>query len=145
MCDPSRLRGPIRVYRRRDRGIPPGSEARVVRSLERKAIRLTRAPGRPGAFSPEISAWIEGVIAERFRSNNPVTYGEPLGVFEYHFSIVMSADTLRHRLRNIESVTSLLGIPMETERVAVDRAALAEEMDPGWESVEGSVRSPGKT
>jgi hypothetical protein len=33
---------------------------------------------------------------------------------------------VRHRLRNIESVKSLLGIPTEPERVAVEPAALAE-------------------
>jgi hypothetical protein len=55
-----------------------------------------------------------------------LTYAELLDVLQYHFSIVISADTLRHRLRNIESVKSRLGIPMEAERAAVDSAALAE-------------------
>jgi hypothetical protein len=103
-----------------------GLNPEVVQSQERKAIRPPRAPSRPRAFSPEFSAWIEGPVAERFQSNNPLTYAELLDVLQYHFSIVISADTLRHRLRNIESVKPLLGIPTEAERVAVDPAALAE-------------------
>jgi hypothetical protein len=98
----------------------------VVQSQEQKATRPKRSPGRPGALIPEISAWIEGLVAERFQLNNPLTYAELLDVLEYHFSIVSSADTLRHRLRIIESVKSLLGSPTEAERVAVDLAALAE-------------------
>jgi hypothetical protein len=39
---------------------------------------------------------------------------------------VSASNRLRHRIRNIESVKSLLGIPTEAERVAVDRATPAE-------------------
>jgi hypothetical protein len=56
--------------------------------------RPTRAPGRPGDFSSEISAWIEGLVAERFQSNDPLTYPELLDALQYHFSIVIGADTL---------------------------------------------------
>jgi hypothetical protein len=103
-----------------------GLTAGVVTSQERKASRPTRAPDRPGSFSPEISAWIAGQVAERFQWNNPISYPELLDVLQYHFRIVISADTLRHRIRNIDSVKSLLGIPTEAERVAVDCATLAE-------------------
>jgi hypothetical protein len=40
--------------------------------------------------------------------------------------MVINADTLRHRMRNIDSVKSLLGIPTEAERAPVDHATLAE-------------------
>jgi hypothetical protein len=103
-----------------------GVTAGVVASQERKASRPTRAPDRPGFFSPEIPAWIAGQVAERFQSNDPLSYSELLDVLQYHFGIVISADTLRHRIRNIESVKSLVGIPTEAERVGVDGATLTE-------------------
>jgi hypothetical protein len=55
-----------------------------------------------------------------------LSYPELLDVFQDHFTIVIIADTLSHRPRNIESVKSLLVIPTEAERIAVDRTALAE-------------------
>jgi hypothetical protein len=103
-----------------------GLTAAVVASQERKASRPTPAPGRSGFFSPEISAWIASQVAERFQSNNLLSNPELLDALQYHFGIVISADTLRHRIRSIKSVKSLLGIPTEAERVSVDGATLAE-------------------
>jgi hypothetical protein len=98
-----------------------GMTAAVVASQERKANRPTRTPGRLGFFSPEISAWIGGQAAERFQSNNRLSYPRLLDALQYDFGIVISAAALRYRIRNIESVKSLLGIPTEAERVAVPR------------------------
>jgi hypothetical protein len=55
-----------------------------------------------------------------------MSYPELLDALQYHFGVVISADTLRHRIRNIESVKSLLDIPSQAERLAVDRARLAD-------------------
>jgi hypothetical protein len=52
--------------------------AEVIASQERKASRPTRAPSRPSFFIPEISAWIAGQVAERFKSHNPLSYPELL-------------------------------------------------------------------
>jgi L-lysine 2,3-aminomutase len=39
---------------------------------------------------------------------------------------VLSLDTLRHIVRNLPQVKSVLGVPMESERVAVDPARVQE-------------------
>jgi hypothetical protein len=53
-----------------------GLTAAVVAIQERKASRPTRAPGPPGFFNPEISAWIAGQVTVRFQSDNPLSYPE---------------------------------------------------------------------
>jgi hypothetical protein len=77
---------------------------------------------------------------ERFEARNPITYAELLDCLQYHHGIVISADTLRHRMSAINSVKITRGIPMEAERVAVDPAVLTEWYKEQARRVEGVPR-----
>jgi hypothetical protein len=66
----------------------------------------------PSSLAQPISDWIEGVVAERFEARNPITYAELLDLLEYHDSIAISADTLRHGINAIDSLKTVTGTAM---------------------------------
>jgi hypothetical protein len=64
------------------------------------------------------------LIALRCNECRPITYTELLDTLQYDHETVLSSDTLRHIVRNLPQVKSIVGIPMESERVAVDPEAI---------------------
>jgi hypothetical protein len=102
-----------------------GLRASVIEDQDRKAQEERHAPGRPPSLAKPIRDWIEKLIAERFQARNPIIYAELLDLLEYHHSIAISADTLRHRINAIDSLKTVTGAPMEADgwdeaRVALD-------------------------
>jgi hypothetical protein len=83
-------------------------------------------PGRPKIFSNEIEQWITDLVHERFHQQKPITFAELLDTLQYQHSVVVSLDYLRHVIRRLDTVKTVVGIPMESDRVAVDPAVLTE-------------------
>jgi hypothetical protein len=103
-----------------------GVSGAVIDQQLRKAHDPRQAPGRPHTFTPEIERWIETVVTERYEARNAVSYPELLDLLQYRHATVVSSDTLRHRIRSMPSVRSVLGIPTEAERVAVGSEIVTE-------------------
>jgi hypothetical protein len=71
-----------------------------------------------------VQQWVTQLINDRFFAHQPITYAEILDLLQYNYNIVLSSESLRHILRNMPSVKSAIGIPMEAERVSVDPAVI---------------------
>jgi hypothetical protein len=71
-------------------------------------------------LSAATKEWLENLIRTRFEEQKPITYVEVLDSLQYDCQVVLTADTLRHIIRHMESVKTIVGQPMEAERVAVN-------------------------
>jgi hypothetical protein len=69
-------------------------------------------------------------VHTRCAEHNPVTYAELLDGLEYDHGIIMSGDSLRHIARSMTTLKSVVGIPKDSERLAVD----ASEID-AWYNI----------
>jgi hypothetical protein len=63
---------------------------------------------------------VADLVRSRFREQSPITYSEFLHLLQYQHGILICADILRHMIRNIASVKTIIGCTMETERVSVN-------------------------
>jgi hypothetical protein len=115
-----------------------GVNQAVIERQEKLGRRLAQEPGRPRILSDEIQNWICELVNERFRQHNPITYAELLDIFQYRHSIVVSADYLRHLIRRTDEIKTVIGLPMEAERVAVDPDVLAAWYQGLAEKIDGA-------
>jgi hypothetical protein len=67
---------------------------------------------------------IRNIIDVDYSEWKPVIYFQILDAFQYRCQTVISSDTLRHTVRNMPGVKTVTGVPMETERAAVDPAEI---------------------
>jgi hypothetical protein len=98
-----------------------------MRESSKLNLKRARADARirmPQTAAPEVEAWIEQTIKDRFAEHNTITYSESLDFLECQHRLVMPADTLQHRMRSLNSVKTVIAIPMEVKRVAVERSAM---------------------
>jgi hypothetical protein len=114
----------------------PSIEAQWKRS--QKAVREL---GRPPLFPPEVQEWTSHLITARFREHNPITYAELLDTLQYTREITLSGDSLRHIVRGMPTVKSVIGIPTESERVAVDPEQIDAWLTKLEEKVQGIPRA----
>jgi hypothetical protein len=68
----------------------------------------------------DVRNWVTEVVHVRCAEHNPVTYAELLDGLEYDHGIIMSGDSLRHIVRSMTMLKSVVGIPKDSERPAVD-------------------------
>lgn len=101
-----------------------GAHAATIVTQNKLSLQERRIPGRPSLLSDAIIKWMVDLTRDRFESRNPVTYPELLDLIQAHYDVSLCADTLRHIIRNLDAIKSVLGIPMERERVAVDPAEI---------------------
>jgi hypothetical protein len=66
-----------------------------------------------------VQEWISDLIVARYEQQNPITSAELLDTLQYAHEIALSGDTRRHIVRGMPTVRSVIGIPTESERVAV--------------------------
>ena len=92
----------------------------IIRNQIKSSKEPTRPPGRQPILSDAQKLWIAELVDSRTQQRNPVTYPELLDLLESQHRVVLSADTLRHVIRNMDSVKTITGYPMEAERVAVN-------------------------
>jgi hypothetical protein len=97
-------------------GFNPGTIERQFK-LSREDRKST---GRPALLSEEIKQWMMDLITSRFAERKPITYAEIVDLLQYQHNLIITADSLRHIIRDMEGIKSIIGIPMEAERVAVD-------------------------
>jgi hypothetical protein len=71
-------------------------------------------------LSTATKEWLDNLIRTRFKERKPITSAEVLDSLQYDRQVVLTADTLRHIIRQMESVETIVGQPMEAERVAVN-------------------------
>jgi hypothetical protein len=53
-------------------------------------------------------------------AKNPITHAERLDILHDKHGIAIFSDTLRHLIRSLDSMKSVIWIAIEAERVAVD-------------------------
>jgi hypothetical protein len=92
-----------------------GISVAAIKQQLAKTRERRQAPGRPHILSPDVEGRIESVVRERYEAHTALSYMELLDLLQYHHSIVLSIDTLRHRVRPMPSVRSVLRVPMESE------------------------------
>jgi hypothetical protein len=92
-----------------------GISGATIKQQQAKARERRQAPGRPHILSPDMEGWIESVVRERYEASTALSDMELLDLLQYHHYIVMSADTLRHRIRSMSSVRSVVGVAKESE------------------------------
>jgi hypothetical protein len=59
---------------------------------------------------PEVQAWMTDLITTRFREQNPIRDAEILDTLQYARGITLSGDSLRHRVRGMPTVKSVIGV-----------------------------------
>jgi hypothetical protein len=59
-------------------------------------------------------------VHTRCAEHHPVRYAELLDGLEYDHGIIMSGNTLRHIVRSMTTLKSVVRIPKDSERPAVD-------------------------
>jgi hypothetical protein len=69
--------------------------------------------------------WLENLIGTRFKERKPITYVKVLDSLYYDRQVAITPDKPWHIIRNMESVKTIIGQPMEAERVAVDPDAIS--------------------
>jgi hypothetical protein len=97
-----------------------GVRPAIIQAQIELAKSLVGAPGRPGLLSAAAKEWLENLIRTRFEERKPITYAEVLDSLQYDCQVVLTANTLSHIIRHMESVKTIVGQPMEAERVAVN-------------------------
>jgi hypothetical protein len=91
---------------------------------KRKSHQEARDSGRPSLLPPEVLTWMENLVVTRLNEHRPITYPELLDMLQYAHNIVISGNTLRHIVRRMANIKTIIGVPMESERVHVDPAAI---------------------
>jgi hypothetical protein len=107
----------------------------------KKSQQAVRGPGRPPLLPPEVQAWMTDLITTRFRERNPITYAELLDTLQYTREITLSGDSLRHIVRGMPTVKSVIGVPTESERVSVDPGEIEAWFNKLEEKVQGIPRA----
>jgi hypothetical protein len=97
-----------------------GVSPAIIQKQMQSAKTPTRLPGRHSVLSNELKLWIADLVHSRTLQRNPITDSELLDLLESQHQVVLCADTLRHVIRNMDSVKTIVGRPMEAERVAVN-------------------------
>jgi hypothetical protein len=96
-------------------------------SIERqfhKSLSSTGQLGRPPLLPEERQSLMIEFVNTRCAEQNPVTYAELLDGLEYDHGIIMSGDSLRHIVRSMTTLKSVVGIPKDSERLAVDASEI---------------------
>jgi hypothetical protein len=78
------------------------------------------APGRPALLSAAMKGLLENRICTGFEERKPINYAAVLDSLQKDHQVVLTADTLRHMIRHMESVQMIIDELMESEGVAVD-------------------------
>jgi hypothetical protein len=80
------------------------------------------------------------LVTSHVRERRPLTYAELLDLLQYNHRIILSGDTLRHIVRDMPQIKSIVGTPMEAERVAVDPATIEDWYRVLAETIDGIPR-----
>jgi hypothetical protein len=81
------------------------------------------------------------LIIQRFQEQNPITYAELLDILQYTHNVLLSGDSLRHLIRGMPTVKSVIGVPTESERVAVQPGQIEAWFERLEQSVAGVPRA----
>jgi transposase len=87
----------------------------------KKAEKLTRPIGRPPILSNEATEFMIKIINEGFEARQPVHYDYILDILQYKFNISILPDTLRNICQTNPNIKTVRGIPIEKEKINVDR------------------------
>jgi hypothetical protein len=95
-----------------------GVSPAIIRNQMHPAKTPAKLPGRQSILSHEQRLWIADLLNSRTQLWNPITYSELLNRLESQHQVVLYADPLHDVVRNMGSVKTLVGRPMEAERSA---------------------------
>jgi hypothetical protein len=112
----------------------------TIRTQWQKAQRNPRAVGRPRVISEAAYQMIQKMIEDGYSERKPVTYFEILDALQYRCKTSISSDTLRHIVRTLPGVKTVIGVPMEAERARVDPAEIDHWFDDLTRAIEGVPR-----
>jgi hypothetical protein len=73
--------------------------------------------GRPTVFSSSLTEEIRKMVLSRFKQKNPITIIELVDYIQYRHHRTVTDDTMRHFISRIAGLHTVIGIPMEAERV----------------------------
>jgi hypothetical protein len=96
------------------------SSVSPIRSQWQKAHESPKAIGRPRFISEKSYRRIQNMIITGYSERKPVTYFEIVNALQERCRTVLSSDTLWHIIRTMPGVKPMIGVPMKSERVAVD-------------------------
>jgi hypothetical protein len=116
------------------------ADASTIRTQWQKAQQNPRAVGRPSVITEAARQLIQKMIEDGYSQRKPVTYFEILDALQYRCRTVISSDTLRHIVRALPGVKTVIGVPMEAERTAVDPAEIDRWFDDLTREIEGVPR-----
>jgi hypothetical protein len=117
-----------------------GLKGQIIGAQWAQSRHEAKASGRPPILSPEVRQWMVKLVTRRVQEDRAITYAELLDRLQSSHEIVISGDTLRHVVRNMSQIKSIIGVPMESERVDVDPAALTAWFDELEAKIEGIPR-----
>jgi hypothetical protein len=101
-----------------------GLKGATIKRQDDFSHELPCISGRPSVRSDPFQQWMVNLIHSRFEARTSITYVELMDLLQTHHEVSICSDTLRHTIRNLDTVKSVIGIPMEAERVAVDPAEI---------------------
>jgi hypothetical protein len=101
-----------------------------IESQFHKPPSSTGELGRPQLLPEQAQSWMIEFVDTRCAEHNPVTSAERLDSLEYDHGVLMSGGSLRHIVRSMTILKSVVEIPKDSERLAVD----ASEID-AWYNI----------
>jgi hypothetical protein len=97
--------------------------ASIERQLH-KTLSSIGQLGRPPLLPEEAQSWMSEFVHTRCAEHNPVTYAELLDGLECDHGIIMSGDSLRHIVRSMTTLKSVVRILKDSKRLAVDASEI---------------------
>jgi hypothetical protein len=97
-----------------------GLKYQVIEAQWRKSQLEAKDSCRPPILKSDVVQWMVDLIISRVGEHHPVTYAELLDLRQYAHEVVISGETLRHIVRNMPQIKSIVGVLMRA--VSMSRA-----------------------
>jgi hypothetical protein len=95
-----------------------------IASQFHKRFSSTGQMGRPPLLPEEAQSLMIEHVHTRRTEHDPGTYAELLDSVEHWHGIILSDESLRHIVRSMTTVNSVIGIPKDSERLDVDASEI---------------------
>jgi hypothetical protein len=92
----------------------------TIKQHEKRLPLIQGTNGRPSLLTENELEALETFIIDSFYDRNPVTYVDLLDFIDYRFQKSILPNTMRHIVAKMNNIKTVIGRPMEEERVRYD-------------------------
>ena len=105
-----------------------GKNKKTIRDHYQKFIEGVKNPGRPPIFLPNEIRQIYEKIIEGYENHDPMTFNDLVSFIGNEYAKYPEIGTLRSLVHRIEGLKTIIGIPMEKERVMVTNESISKHL-----------------